>query len=283
MSFISNLLRPALIASVLAINACATHTTPPPDIKLYVFQCGNIEVRDVSVFSPGVNKGQRKTLTDSCYLIRHPQGDLIWDAGLPDQLGAQGQEFYDGLFYMSMPIPLQQQLAAIGVKPEEVEWLGISHAHSDHTGNANLFSNATLLMQKEEFDAAFGDNPQQYGFVPESYNHFSAGNTQQLQGDYDVFGDGRVVVKRAIGHTPGHQMLYLDLPESGRIVLSGDLYHFTSNREFRRVPSFNFSKEQTLESMERMEQFLESTGAQLWIQHDKEQNASIRHAPEYYR
>ncbi|RLU02375.1 MAG: N-acyl homoserine lactonase family protein [Ketobacter sp.] len=283
MRFLLTLLRPFMIVGALAVSACATHTPTAPDIKLYVFHCGNIEVRDVSVFSPGVNQGQVKSLTDSCYLIRHPKGDLIWDTGLPDQLGSKGQEFYDGLFYMSMPTPLQAQLENIGVKPQDIEWLGISHAHSDHTGNANLFSNATLLMQKEEFDAAFGGNPQQYGFVPDSYSHFNATNTQRLQGDHDVFGDGRVVVKRAIGHTPGHQMLYLDLPESGRIVLSGDLYHFTSNREHRRVPSFNFSKEQTLESMERMEQFLESTGAQLWIQHDKEQNAGIRHAPEYYQ
>lgn len=283
MSTNKTLLRTVLITSVLAISACATQGWQQPDIRLYVFQCGNIEARDVSAFSPGVNKGQSKSLTNSCYLIRHPKGDLMWDTGLPDQLGAAGREDFDGLFHVSMPTPLREQLQAIDVNPEEVEWLGISHQHPDHTGNANLFNHATLLMQKEEYAAAFGEKPQQYGFVPDSYNHFNADNTRQLAGDYDVFGDGRVVIKRAVGHTPGHQMLYLDLPVSGRIVLSGDLYHFTSNREHRRVPGFNFSKEQTLESMERMENFLTSTGAQLWIQHDKEQNATIRHAPEFYQ
>ncbi len=268
---------------IIALGACATQTTSAPDIKLYVFQCGEIEVRDVSLFSPGVNKGQTKQLTNSCYLIRHPKGDLFWDAGLPDAIGPDGIEIMDGTFRMSAPYPLRDQLQQIDVAPEEIEWLGISHFHSDHTGNANWLSNATLLLQKEEFDAAFGDKPEQYGFDPKSYNHFNADNSKPLQGDYDVFSDGRVVIKRALGHTPGHQMLFLDLPQSGPILLSGDLYHFTSNREHRRVPAFNFSKAQTLQSMDEMEAFLDATGAELWIQHDKEQNATIKHAPEYYQ
>lgn len=277
-----------LCAVILAglLNGCASLATnraePAPDIRLYVFQCGNITSHDVSLFSPGVNVGQSKQLTDSCYLIRHPQGDLFWDAGLPDGIGPDGIEVRNGAFFLSVTEPLRAQLDAIQVKPEEIEWLGVSHFHSDHTGNANWFNNATLLIQKEEYDAAFGANPQQYGFDPESYNQFNATNTKQLAGDYDVFGDGRVLIKKAVGHTPGHQMLYLDLPNSGPIMLSGDLYHFTSNREHRRVPAFNFDKEQTLQSMEQIEQFVKDHGAQFWIQHDKEQNANIRHAPEYY-
>ncbi|MEE2729969.1 MAG: N-acyl homoserine lactonase family protein [Pseudomonadota bacterium] len=277
------LFRLATLGALLTLSACASPPPSVPDIKLYVFHCGNIEARDVSVFSPGVNQGQPKSLTDSCYLIRHPKGDLIWDTGLADQLGPQGQEFYDGLFYMSMPTPLLAQLQSIGVQPEDIEWLGISHFHSDHTGNANLFRKATLLLQKEEYEAAFGAQAREYGFDPDSYSQFNADNSQQLQGDHDLFGDGRVVIKRAVGHTPGHQMLYLDMPKSGPILLSGDLYHFTSNREHQRVPSFNFSKEQTQDSMKHMEDFIDRTGAQLWIQHDKEQNADIRHAPAFYQ
>lgn len=275
------LLTPLLI--ILGISACASNAPAPPDIKLYVFQCGNIEVRDISLFSPGVNEGQSKQLTNSCYLIRHPQGDLFWDTGLPDSIGAEGIDMMDGAFHLSVSQPLRKQLAEINVTPEEIEWLGISHFHSDHTGNANWFANATLLIQQQEYEAAFGENPQRFGFKPNSYNQFNAENSKQLQGDHDVFGDGRVVIKSTPGHTPGHQLLYLDLPESGRIVLSGDLYHFTSNREHRRVPSFNFNKQQTIQSMEQIENLVDSTGAQFWIQHDKEQNANIKHAPEYYR
>lgn len=265
-----------------SLTGCITQQEAAPELKLYVFECGNITSRDVSMFSPGVNQGQSKELTDSCYLIRHPKGDLFWDTGLSDSIGPNGVDVFDGAFHMSVTNPLQSQLTTIGVQADDIEWIGISHFHSDHTGNANLFSKATLLIQKEEYDAAFGANPEQYGFNKESYKQLNAETATQLQGDHDVFGDGSVVIKRAIGHTPGHQMLFIDLANSGPILLSGDLYHFTSNREHRRVPSFNFDKEQTLHSMDQIEQFVKETGAQLWIQHDKEQNASIRHAPEYY-
>ncbi|MFT6154107.1 MAG: hypothetical protein ACJA1X_001453 [Bermanella sp.] len=64
--------------------------------------------------------------------------------------------------------------------------------------------------------------------------------------------------------------------------MSGDLYHFTKNRTHKRVPSFNFDKKQTLETMDSIEMFIQKTGAKLWIQHDKEQNATIKHSPEFY-
>lgn len=279
-----------LLASALGISACSHQaaddsamSASDPKTKLYVFECGNIDTRDVSVFSPGVNEGQRKELTDSCYLIRHAKGDLIWDAGLEDSIGETGIEVFDGVFHMYVTHPLADQLAEINVDPAEIEWIGISHFHSDHTGNANLFSNAKLIIQQEEKEAAFGPSPEKFGFAPDTYSKLNPTMFKVLNGDFDVFGDGTVVVKRAPGHTPGHQMLFVDLDETGPIVLSGDLYHFTSNREHRRVPAFNFDKQQTIESMAEMEHFTQKKNAQFWIQHDKEQNLNLKHAPLYYQ
>jgi len=270
------------------LTACSTTekesntSSTAPKIRLYVFDCGNIKVNDISVFSPGVNEGKSKELTNSCYLIRHPQGDLIWDTGLPDGIGETGIMVMDDQIALNVTHPLTDQLAEINVSPEDIEYVGISHFHSDHTGNANLFNQSTMLIQQEEFDAAFGPKAEQYGFNPNSYSQWSKNNLTVIDGDHDVFGDGHVMIKKAVGHTPGHQMLYINLAKSGPIMLSGDLYHFTSNREHKRVPSFNFSKEATLESMTKIESYVTETGAQFWIQHDKEQNATIRHSPEYY-
>ena len=270
------------IIGLIGLSGCALIKPTPPDMKLYVFKCGNILTRDVSIFSPGVNVGESKRLTDSCYLIQHPKGNLIWDTGLNDAIGEKGVDAFEGKFHMSVTQPLAQQLADIHIDPASIQFLGISHFHADHTGNANLFNHATLLIQSEEFDAAFGPEPQTYGFMPATYSQLDRNKIQVLNGDYDVFGDGRVVIKKAVGHTPGHQMLFVVLPNAGPIILSGDLYHFTSNREHRRVPVFNFSKEETLESMEHMEQFTAAKKAQFWIQHDLEQNQTIRHSPEFY-
>ncbi len=273
---------PAVTALVLLVSACSSGPEIKP-LSLHVFDCGKIEVRDESLFSPGVNKGKTKHMVDSCYLIQHEKGTLIWDTGLNDALGEKGVEAWEGKFFMNVPKTFISQLEEINIKPEEIDYLGISHFHGDHTGNANLFSQAQLIIQQEEFDAAFGEEAAKFGFNPSSYEKLDRGKINVVKGDKDVFGDGSVVIKRAVGHTPGHQVLFVDLAETGPVVLSGDLYHFTTNRTHKRVPSFNFSKEQTLESMKEIEDFVKEKGAKLWIQHDLEQNAVTKHSPEFYQ
>jgi len=268
-----------MISSLLLLSACSKS----PNLTLHVFECGQVQVHDISLFSPGVDEGKEKFLTNSCYLIQHDKGTMIWDTGLPDALAGQQAEAFGGKLTLSVNKTLKGQLDEIGVDPSAIQYMGISHFHGDHTGNANLFNNAKLLIQQAEYDAAFGDTPAKYGFNPGSYNQIDKDNILVLEGDYDVFGDGSVTIKTAPGHTPGHQMLLVNLKESGPIMLSGDLYHFTKNRTHRRVPAFNFDKEQTLATMDVIETFVKDSGAQFWIQHDKEQNAEIKHSPDFYR
>ena len=270
-----------LLLSFMALTFLAG-CSQEPKLTLRIFECGEIEVRDISLFSPGVDEGVTKHLVDSCYLIQHEKGSLIWDTGITDAVGTKGLEKFGGKLSLKVTNPLMSQLEAINVAPESIQYLGISHFHADHTGNANAFSNAKLLIQKEEFEAAFGATPQKFGFNPQSYSKLDKDNAQILEGDHDVFGDGSVIIKRAPGHTPGHQMLLVNLAETGPVLLSGDLYHFTKNREQRGVPAFNFDKPMTLESMDLIEGFLKESGAQLWIQHDKEQNAELLHSPKFY-
>jgi glyoxylase-like metal-dependent hydrolase (beta-lactamase superfamily II) len=269
---------------ILALAACVTERTAPPSaLRLYVFNCGTIDVLDVSVFQPGIGKGERKTLTNSCYLVVHPKGTLLWDAGLPDALvqTPEGKTFMN-TFVLRVSKTLAAQLKEIGYAPETISNLGISHMHGDHVGNVDLFPRAMLLMQKEEYEAAFGLEPGKYGFDPAAYSALRSNPVKTLEGDYDVFSDGTVVIKRMLGHTPGHQALYVRLPKTGNIFLSGDLVHYTDNWVHKRVPSFNFDKERSIKSMEETEQFLKANHAILWIQHDLEQNAGIKHAPAYY-
>ncbi|MBI3524232.1 MAG: N-acyl homoserine lactonase family protein [Betaproteobacteria bacterium] len=269
---------------LLTLAACATQpTAPAPATRLYVFNCGAIDVLDISVFQPGIGKGEHKTLTDSCYLVVHPKGTLMWDAGLPDALAQkpEGVTFMN-TFVLRVTRTLASQLQQIGYAPDKITYLGISHMHGDHIGNAGLFPQATLLMQKEEYAAAFGPEPGKYGFDPAGYPTLRANPVKQLEGDYDVFGDGTVVIKRMVGHTPGHQALFVKLRNTGNILLSGDLAHYTDNWLHKRVPSFNFDKAQSIKSMEEAEQFIKANHAVLWIQHDLEQNAGIKHVPAYY-
>jgi glyoxylase-like metal-dependent hydrolase (beta-lactamase superfamily II) len=278
--------RRSIAAAVVAVTAlllgCAQPGSGAPPLRLYVLYCGEAQIPDISPWSPGANEGKAMAFSDNCYLIRHGNDWMLWDSGFADALAAnpEGQLGNRGM-RMKRTKTLAAQLAELGVAPEQIKFLAFSHTHADHVGNANLFTAATLYMQQAEYDAAFGPEPGKYGFQPAVYDKLRHSAVVKLNGDRDVFGDSSVTILATPGHTPGHQSLLLRLPKTGAVVLSGDLAHFRENFEQRRVPGFNFNKEQTLASMERVAALLKSERAQLWINHDSAQSATIPHAPQY--
>src|SRR4029434_899829 len=103
-----------------------------------------------------------------------------------------------------------------------------------------------------------------------------------VNGDHDVFGDGTVIVKATPGHTPGHQSLFVGLSRTGPIVLSGDLYHFPAERAFGKMPTGEVQRGQTAASRQRLEEFIKTNKAQLWIQHDMIGYRKMKLAPQFY-
>jgi N-acyl homoserine lactone hydrolase len=249
--------------------------------RMYVLYCGELKVPDIAPWTAGAHAGEPRTFSDNCYLIKHASGWMLWDSGLSDTLldktanGPRGMQ-------MSRSKTLVGQLADLGVSPEQVKLLAFSHSHQDHIGNANLFSHATVYVQSTEYAAMFGPTPEKFGFAPATYQNLKANTIKQIDGDYDVFGDGSVEILSTPGHTPGHQSLLVQLPHTGAIILSGDVAHFQENFDLRRVPAFNYNIDQSKQSMDKLAAVMQKEHAQLWINHDAEQNATIKHAPEFY-
>jgi hypothetical protein len=77
-------------------------------------------------------------------------------------------------------------------------------------------------------------------------------------------------------------VLFIDLANTGPVVLSGDLYHFAISRRDRRVPGFNVDRDMTLASMDRVEAFIEENSATLWIEHELALFEQLIKAPAYY-
>ena len=251
--------------------------------RMYVFNCGEILIRDISHWSPGVNPGRQFEFSNNCYLIRHAKGWMLWDSGYPDAFAArpEGVVAPSGLNVGRLPRTLASQLGEIGLTPSDITHLAFSHMHGDHVGNAGLFSRATLYIQEAEYDAAFGPEFATFSFNPTAYEKLRDNRVVKLRGDYDVFGDSSVMILSTPGHTPGHQSLLVRLPRRGPVILSGDLVHFQDNWENRRVPSFNYDREQSLASMQKVADLLVSERAELWINHDKAQSGRIPKAGRY--
>lgn len=280
-----DLRRAAVVAAAVAVVAgCAAPAGPVSRTvdRLYVLYCGEAKIPDISPWSPGVDVGKPFAFSDNCYLIRHGDDWMLWDTGFPDALammpdgapGARGMRTF-------RTTTLAAQLAALGVKPDDVRLLAFSHTHGDHVGNGNLFTAATLYIQEAEYDAAFGPDPQAFGFAPATYDRLRGSKVVKLHGDFDVFGDGSVTILSTPGHTPGHQSLLVRLKNAGNVVLSGDVAHFRKNFENRRVPGFNFDVERSARSIDRLNEVLRDEHAVLWINHDAEQSATIPHAPSF--
>ncbi len=262
-----------LLAATAFVSACTqpagngneatnAEATGKPALSLTRLDCGTATIKDFDAFfsdKPGLYAKGPREVADGCYLIRHGDQTLLWDTAFPAQLAGSEQDM--GPLVARLTKTVQQQLRELGVNPADIDIVGISHMHSDHTGQAAEFPNARLIIGKGDFEQTKGkDDP----FGPWRKE---GANLTAATADVDVFGDGSVVALHLPGHTPDHLALLVKLA-SGPVLLSGDLYHSREAREKRGVPPFNTSREQTLASMDKFEKLAKETGAKVVIQHE---------------
>jgi len=273
-----------LILAGLAVALTACQAVPPAASaqgkklrveRLYILNCGEGVAGDISRWSPGVNVGKSMDFVDSCYLLKHNQGWLLWDTGLADAIAAMPEGLRPSdprATHWRRPKTLAAQLEQLGVKPSDIKYVAVSHSHPDHIGNIAMFPQSTLLVQKVEYEWPSPAGPR---FRPEL-------PVTKVEGDHDVFGDGSVTLVATPGHTPGHQSLLVRLNKTGAVLLSGDAVHFKENWDNRRVPDINDNKEQSSASMQRLAEIMAREKAQLWINHDKAQRDGQKLSPDFY-
>ncbi len=264
------------IAVGLALGAdpASAQTTKTGVGRLYIIDCGTSVGPDKSRWTPGVDVGKPLEMVGNCYLIRHAQGDMLWDTGVSDAVASMpnGRPGTNGSPHWRRSKTLAGELDKLGLKPADIKYLAVSHTHPDHIGNVELFPQTMLLVQKAEYDWPAPSGPR---FKP---TH----PVTKLEGDHDVFGDGSVTIISTPGHTPGHQALLVKLPKFGAVLLTGDAVHIKESFEKRYVPLNNVDREQTMTSYQRIADLLAQHEAQLWINHDAPQRATLKLAPDYY-
>ena len=274
-----------LLGACLAMassQAAPKHPKAPKTLRLYIFDCGTIHTTTVDAYSLKKEEVGSTEMAIPCILVAHPKGTLMWDNGdIPDRaFPAGGGPASAGV--VTQEKPLLPQLAAVGYTPADITVSRHVALSRRSRGERECFRRVHLAGAESgagphvlrRADSAVG---------PRQLQPLKNSKTVIIDKDeYDVFGDGTVIIKSAPGHTPGHQVLFLKLAKTGPVVLSGDLYHYPEERTLARLPVAEFNKEQTAASRAELEVFLKKTGAQLWIQHDFLGNAKLKKAPEFY-
>jgi N-acyl homoserine lactone hydrolase len=253
----------ALIAAMSSLASCA-HVPEKPELKLYAFDCGQMVTNGIRAANP-------------CFLIRHPQGDLLWDAGLPESMAGKG-EVSIGNVRITLTSRLSDMLAQLQMTPDDVEFLSLSHSHFDHIGNVGLFRNATWIVDTDERAWAFRPAARTMSSFT-TVGALENVRTQTIEddGDYDVFEDGTVMIVQTPGHTPGHCALLLRLSESGVVLLAGDIWT-TKDAQSTRNKSV-----QEQQSAEKVERLATAGGARLVRQHVLEDFEALPRFPDFLR
>lgn len=205
-------------------------------------------------------------------LVEHERGMAVFDTGLHADLAHDTSRLRSSndLFDVEMTAAdgLAAQLSALEVDPGAVRYIINSHLHFDHCGGNEALPNATLLVQRPEWQAGHIDKL----IARDVYNpaDFDLGQPLQLlEGEHDVFGDGSVRCVPTYGHTAGHQSLVVRTDRT-EYVFCADTCYFKATLEKAILPSFGYDLTAQARSLDWLRS-MQAAGATLIYGHDPDQ------------
>jgi N-acyl homoserine lactone hydrolase len=286
--------------ALLLVSSVAFSQTPGPSgMKLYAFSSGGITLAKSALQSGAPSTPI--TVPVGFFVVTHPQGNVLFDTGNNDSI-INDPSYWGPLIKLMSPergpdVAIDTQLRKIGLSPDDIKYVAVSHMHLDHGGNVCRFPKATVLVQKDEMKSAAWPEPgtARY-FIPgdvaclrsdlgESLpNKF---RMVQLSGDLDVFGDGSVVLKNWPGHTPGSQMAIVRLPKTGTVILTSDNVIFPENLSKNLLPDTSLAYNATgiLSAYEYIRFLQGRENASFMTAHDPDGpagKARASHAPQVF-
>lgn len=280
----------ALLASSIAVTAQAQ------DTRLYAFSSGALTIgkgvlQNFATMDPPI------VIPVGFYVVKHPKGNVLFDTGNNDKLITDPNWWPAGLQglkpAMTPEVAIDFQLKKIGLTPDDIKYVVVSHLHLDHGGNVGKFPNSTIVVQKSEIRNAFWPEegtggPYIIGDVmplrAANSNYPNAQKMLQLEGDLDLFGDGSVIVKRWVAHTPGSQMMTVKLKNSGLAILTGDNVYFRENVEKSIAPNLVLAYNPTgfYTAYEWIRMMMATQKADYFTAHDPDAFKAMKKAPAYY-
>ena len=285
-----------LAATAAAMLFAGVTTVHAQDTRMYAFSSGPLTIgkgvlQNFATMDPPI------VIPVGFYVIKHPKGNILFDTGNNDKLIEDKNWWPAGLQGlkpgMTPDVAIDVQLKKIGLTPDDIKYVVCSHLHLDHGGNVGKFPNSTIVVQKSELQNAFWPEPGTGGpyvigdvmplRAPNS-NYPNAVKMIQLDGDLDLFGDGSVVVKRWVAHTPGSQMMTVKLKNTGLAILTGDNVYFRENVDKSIAPNLVLAYDPAgfYKAYEWIRMMMATQKADYFTAHDPDAFKAMKKAPAYY-
>ena len=256
--------------------------------KLYFFSAGILESQK-QYFTLNRGIGEKFDVPVPFFLLDHPKGKVLLDTGNSLKICRNPREHWGNAVDAYYPNMLESQyvvnqLAGLGIMPEEISHIVLSHLHLDHAGGISSFPNAKLIVQKAEYEWAFNpDNTQIGAYIMDDLVHNSPEQWQLITGDFDLFGDGCLCTFPTFGHTPGHQSYLVRLASGLNFILTSDACYTSENLRDNVPPGLVWNAELSQASMAKIQDTARQNNAHIVVGHDPLAWLIYRKTPDYYQ
>jgi N-acyl homoserine lactone hydrolase len=258
-------------------------------MKLYFFEAGILKTQK-HFFTHNQGIGESFEVPVPFLLLDHPQGKVLFDTGNAFETVHAKENHWRGILSSYDPVMTEEQwcvnaIKKVGCAPEDIKYVILSHLHMDHAGCVGHFPNARYIVQRDELHFAYVPDPyMKAAYIRKDFDKEVKWLILDgwINDKFDLFNDGAIKIFFTPGHTPGHQSILVDLPNSGRMFFAADACYTTENLNNGILPGKMWSAGEMVRSVERMRLLQDTQGVKIVTGHDPLAWKSFKLAPFYY-
>ncbi|HUA52385.1 MAG TPA: N-acyl homoserine lactonase family protein [Candidatus Sulfotelmatobacter sp.] len=252
-------------------------------MRMHVLSGGRLRMR-ASMYFPELPAEQTAEFPCSCFLIRHPQGNVLFDTGCHPAVETDASARWGGLARAFVPTHRPGEnvvggLAALALRPDDIDVVINSHLHMDHCGCNAFFTRATFFVHAAELAVAADPRSEGRGYFKADWDHPMP--VRRVDATLDVFDDNRIVLLPLPGHTPGSMGAKLELDRSGCVVLAADAAAVRENLDRDYAPKNSWDASQFCASLGELRR-LARQGATILFGHDDAQWRTLKKGRDVY-
>ena len=252
-------------------------------MKMHILSGGRLQMRR-NVFLPALSRDILSDFPVSCYLLRHPQGNVLFDTGCHPSTLTDAEARWGGMAKLMRPVGAPEDnivdsLATLGLGPMDIDLVVNSHFHSDHCGCNAFFKKATIMCHAKELEAASIEGAEKMGYLPVDWKNDIPLETFSNQ--KDLFNDGKVILVPVPGHTPGMIGAMVSLSQSGEFFLASDSVPLRENLDQEILPKNIWDQNLTASSMTEIRR-LRQRGVEILFGHDDAQIKMLKTGIDFY-